>query len=70
MGKEDIKDWLESLGKPIVAPTENGVWIAACTAFYGRPIGGYDLGLTFLIEDCGYRVRAASAGGYILAKVT
>ncbi len=58
--------WIESAPGPFEAASMMDVWCMAYADFYGKDIGGFDVGFMGIVEGCGYREKPIGPRRWIL----
>ncbi len=58
--------WIESAPGPFEASSMLGVWCKAYADYYGKDIGGFDVGFMGTVEGCGYREKPIGPRRWIL----
>ena len=66
MTDPNIIAWIESAPGPFEAASMMDVWCKAYADFYGKDIGGFDVGFMGTVEACGHLLRPTPSRGWIL----
>ncbi len=66
MATSELLKWIESAPGPFEGVSRGDVWQTAYADFYGKDIGGFDLGFMLSVNKLGFYERCAPSGGYVL----
>ena len=66
MANQKIIAWIESAPGPFEASSMMDVWCKAYADYYGKDIGGFDLGFMFNVETCGHLLKPIGPRRWIL----
>ena len=58
--------WIESAPGPFEAASMMDVWCKAYADFYGKDIGGFDVGFMGAVEACGHLLKHTAPRRWIL----
>ena len=66
MVDRDVISWCERAPGPFEGATMGDVWQKAFADFYGKDIGGFDLGFMLSVEACGHILKPTGPRSWIL----